>query len=106
MYEFYRYDSTSIAVTKKYKTSRRQLKYLLHNKKLMIFIPNEDCCNINFQHCREGKTVLEDLGIIINEPMRLFCDNKEAISIANDPVQHDRMVHIEIVRHFYQGKVN
>ena len=32
-------------------------------------------------------------------PMKLFYDNKVAISIANNPVQHDRTKHVEIDRH-------
>jgi len=35
--------------------------------------------------------------------MRLYCDNKAAISIAHNLVQHDRTKHVEIDRHFTTG---
>ncbi|KAK9225654.1 hypothetical protein WN943_010698 [Citrus x changshan-huyou] len=37
--------------------------------------------------------------------MRLFCDNKSAISIANNLVLHDRTKYIEIDRHFIKEKL-
>lgn len=37
--------------------------------------------------------------------MRLYCDNKFAISIAHNPVQHDRTKHVEIDRHFIKEKL-
>ena len=52
------------------------------------------------------KIILEDLKIKREEPMRLFCDNKSAISIAHNPVQHDRTKHIEIDRHFIKEKLD
>ncbi|KAA0033312.1 putative mitochondrial protein [Cucumis melo var. makuwa] len=42
--------------------------------------------------------VLSDLHQDCEVPMKLFCDNKAAISIANNPVQHDRTKHVEIDR--------
>ena len=37
--------------------------------------------------------------------MKLYCDNKSAISIAHNLVQHDRTKHIEIDRHFIKEKL-
>ena len=39
-------------------------------------------------------------------PMRLYCDHKSAISIAHNPVQHDRTKHIEVDRHFIKEKLD
>ena len=52
------------------------------------------------------KIILDDLKIRYEEPMKLFCDNKSAISIAHNPVQHDRTKHIEIDRHFIKEKLD
>lgn len=52
------------------------------------------------------KIILEDLKIKWEGPMRLYCDNKSAISIAHNPVQHDRTKHIEVDRHFIKEKLD
>ncbi|RVW81121.1 Retrovirus-related Pol polyprotein from transposon RE2 [Vitis vinifera] len=36
------------------------------------------------------KIILEDLKIASKGPMKLYCDNKSAIDITHNPVQHDR----------------
>ena len=36
--------------------------------------------------------------------MKLFCDNKAVISIANNLVQHDITKHVQIDRHFIKEK--
>lgn len=51
------------------------------------------------------KTILEDLKIKWSGPMRLYCDNKSAINIAHNPIQHDQTKHIEMDRHFIKEKV-
>ena len=39
-------------------------------------------------------------------PLKLFCNNKVAISIANNPIQHDRTKHVEIDRHFIKERLD
>lgn len=52
------------------------------------------------------KKVLTELGFENTKEMRLFCDNKAAIQISHNPVQHDRTKHIEIDRHFLKEKLD
>ena len=52
------------------------------------------------------RIILEDLKIKWDGPMKLYCDNKSAISIAHNPVQHDRTKHIEVDRHFIKEKLD
>ncbi|KAL0536844.1 hypothetical protein IC582_025807 [Cucumis melo] len=50
--------------------------------------------------------VLSDLHQECETPLKLFCDNKAAISIANNPVQHDKTKHVEIDRHFIKERLD
>ena len=38
-------------------------------------------------------------------PYKLFCDNKAAISISENPVQHDRTKYVEVDRHFIKDNL-
>lgn len=40
--------------------------------------------------------MLTKVGFPIQGLMTLYCDNKVAISIVHDPVQHDRTKHVEV----------
>ena len=51
------------------------------------------------------KQVLVKLKRPIEVPMKLYCDNEAAISIAHNPIQHYRTKHIEIDRHFIEEKL-
>jgi Reverse transcriptase (RNA-dependent DNA polymerase) len=52
------------------------------------------------------RALLVELKIDQRAQMKLWCDNKSAISIANNLVQHDRTKHIEIDRFFIKEKLN
>jgi hypothetical protein len=51
------------------------------------------------------RILLMELGLFKGTPLMLYCDNKTAIDIANNPVQHDRTKHVEIDRHFIKEKL-
>ena len=51
------------------------------------------------------KNLLKDLGFRPKHAMHLHCDNKAAIDIAHNPVQHDRTKHVEVDRHFIKEKI-
>jgi hypothetical protein len=46
------------------------------------------------------RKLLAEIGFAPTSEMDLFCDNKAAISISHNPVQHDRTKHVEVNRHF------
>ena len=52
------------------------------------------------------RSLLSELRVLRNSTMVLHCDNKSAINIANNPVQHDRTKHIEIDRFFIKEKID
>ena len=51
------------------------------------------------------KMILEELRIPYEKPKKLYCDNKAAINIAHNLVQHDRTKHVEVDRHFIKKKL-
>ena len=46
------------------------------------------------------RRLLTEIGLTPKGEMNLFCDNKAAIDISHNPVQHDRTKHVEVDRHF------
>lgn len=48
--------------------------------------------------------LIYELEFLVTSPMRLYCDNKFAIGIAHNPVQHDRTKYIEVDCHFIREK--
>ena len=57
---------------------------------------------------REGlwlKRILEEIQVPRESPIKLYCDNKAALNIAQNPVQHERIKHVEVDRHFIKENV-
>jgi hypothetical protein len=52
------------------------------------------------------RNLLSELKILKAGHLNVWCDNKSAICIANNPVQHDRTKHIEIDRFFIKEKLD
>ena len=51
------------------------------------------------------RRICHELSVPITGSMRVRCDNQSAISIARNPVHHDRTKHVEIDRHFIKEKI-
>jgi hypothetical protein len=52
------------------------------------------------------KFLVSELGLFQSKPLMLYCDNKAALDIAHNPVQHGRTKHIEIDRHFIKENLD
>ena len=52
------------------------------------------------------RKLLSELIFPQKKTCELYCDNKTAISISRNPVQHDRIKHVEIDRHFIEQKLD
>ena len=51
------------------------------------------------------KRILDELKVASQSPIKAYCDNKAAISIAHNPVLHDRTKHVEVDKHFIKEKI-
>lgn len=51
------------------------------------------------------KRQLEDLGVKVEGPTPILCDNSSAINISKNPVQHSKTKHIDIRYHFLKDEV-
>ncbi|KAK8949545.1 Two pore calcium channel protein 1 [Platanthera zijinensis] len=52
------------------------------------------------------KIILQYMGLQVNKPVTIYCDNKTTISIAHNLVQHDRTKHVEVDRHFIKDQLD
>ena len=48
---------------------------------------------------------MQDLQITVCSPTKLYSDSKSAISIVNNPVQHDQMKHVRIDQNFIRNEI-
>ena len=52
------------------------------------------------------KILLNDLRIEWTTPIKLYCNNKSAINIVHNPVQHNWIKHVEVDKHFIKEKLD
>ena len=52
------------------------------------------------------RNLLSELNVLRKGPFRVWCDNKSAINIANNHVQHDRTKHVDIDRFFIKERLD
>ena len=50
------------------------------------------------------RSLLNEIEYTPSNEINLYCDNRAAIQIAQNPVQYDRTKHMEIDRHFIKKK--
>ena len=48
---------------------------------------------------------LQDIKIVFEEPITIYCDNTSAISLSKNPVQHSKSKHIPIKFHYLREQV-
>jgi hypothetical protein len=48
--------------------------------------------------------LLSDLGLLVNVPIVIYCDNISSILLANNPIYHAKTKHIEVHYHFIREK--
>ena len=51
------------------------------------------------------KSLLGELGVLVKEPITIWCDNQAAIAISKNNVNHNRTKHIDIKHHFVRDAV-
>jgi hypothetical protein len=49
--------------------------------------------------------LLSDLGLLVDAPIVIYCDNITSILLANNPLYHARTKHIEVHYHVIREKV-
>eukprot|EP00253_Pinus_taeda_P026652 PITA_26652 len=52
------------------------------------------------------RQILSEFGFQQQHPTTLWCDNKSAIQLCKDPVQHQRIKHIELHMHFIRKLIH
>ena len=51
------------------------------------------------------KRLVNELKISVKDSMKMLCDNQASISIAKNPIHHDRINDMKIDHHFIKEKI-
>ncbi|KAJ4700964.1 Retrovirus-related Pol polyprotein from transposon TNT 1-94 [Melia azedarach] len=90
----------------RYQKLVKKLIYLSHTRPDISFPISVQSLELwHMAYVKEYGRVLQELSIPVIEPMRMHCDNQSVISIAKNPIHHDRTKHVEIDRHFVKEKI-
>lgn len=52
------------------------------------------------------KILLKDIGLQVEDPMKLYCDKKAAFNLSNNLVFHSRTKHVELNKHFIKENID
>lgn len=80
--------------------SKRQNVIARSSAEIEFKIVAQDACKLLWV-----KNFLDELKFSLTGPMKLYCGNKLAINLENNPVQHDCTKHVEVDRHFIEEKL-
>jgi len=80
-------------------SSKKQLTVTLSNTKAQYKGVTIVACEIVWL-----QKLLSDLGHSMDVPIAIYCDNISSILLANNPVYHVKIKHIEVHYHFIRGK--
>ena len=80
-------------------TSKKQNSVALSTAEAEYIATGACCAQILYM-----KQTLLDYGVVL-EKVPLLCDNESVVKLANNPVQHSRTKHIDILHHFLRDHV-
>ena len=80
---------------------------LMENNKTLVLM-NKSSVSLSLDNNKMlwVRNLLSELKVLRKGPLNLWCDNKSAINIGNNLVQHDRTKHVEIDRFFIKEKLD
>ena len=76
-------------------TRKKQTSISLSTTKAKYIAATECCTQIEWM-----RQTLQDIKIMFEEPITIYCDNTSAISLSKNPVQHSKSKHIPIKFHY------
>nr|GEV85925.1 hypothetical protein [Tanacetum cinerariifolium] len=103
--ELYRKTTKRVKIRRCSENKKKQgvVDYILHVKKKRLL-----SATITLSNKAEDSisvSTVSEIGFPPRGSTQIMCDNKAAIEISENPVQHDRTKHVEVDRHFIKEKL-
>ena len=80
-------------------TSKKQTSIYLSTTEAEYIAEAECCAQVEWM-----KQTLQDIKVVFEEPTVIYCDNKSAISLSKNPIQHSKEKHIPIKYHYLRDQ--